>query len=1296
MTTDAPKWSLPARILWIAVPVAVVAALVAFILWPRAEVFYSDGKRSWPAQPGLGLRSVLWDAGDLLVGLGDADQDYDPCLSGDGQELYFTRGKAGGGADIYVAYRTLDGWTEPKPLDALNTPADEIGPALARDGATLYFYSNRPGGEGGYDLYVSRHTHEGWSPPKNLGPRVNTPFNEYDPSASPDGTQLLFASNRPAEGRDELDEKAWRATLREEPYQNDYDLYALDLQDEASAPRRLDAVSSAANDGQPTLSADGRWLYFASDRPGGEGGYDLWRSRVTLAPLGGLLPPEALGRPVNTAANELDPAVSLEGFGLYFSSNRAAPETYAIYYARSHEVFQVVQTRRLAIGHILGRLSWPLIGLVLALIGLALTLLALVRLRRRPGLLATAMMVSLILHLVALSLFTVWQITYRISELAKEAERFEVAITIPGIAESELSSQLRAALSDLARLDTAQLAADKSDQMTAPEPPELQEPEVALAEVQPVPQEIQIARLPDRPEDLAEPLRPQVEPAPVPEPLPPEPLAAIQPKAVRPAETVELLQPRPVALDRAESAPLAPEPPPVPTPVERRADVPPALAPVALSEVEPQEPTLAPVEITQTVPKAAKTDDVLDIAPVTAEVAVRPVRVAAQSVADTVSQKPLATARAEAPAPLPATIAEAPRPAAPSARPAVDTTLLAAATAPPIAADAAAIVLNEDLVAGPAIAPAAVPPMDTLPPASGPVIPKHPAPDSNGRAETEPGARAVVVTRRADEPVAAMPAPSAVGPNMADQLRLGPDAVAPEALASSVVAAVPSAAPPRIDVETAEPGRAALPPAAMGPVDLTVPVAPTAPPAILPAPPPVAAGPRDTLAAPRWRRPAGLEPADLKAGRAEPLAMIAADPVARTLLASAVPAGKSMTTPVLGDSIVAAALPPASPMDADVTAPPAPVPPKEVYRLRTEPDRREMIEKLGGTPETEEAVRRALVWFARHQSPDGRWDVDGFSKYYDENGRRADGGGTRADQDVGVTALAALSFIGAGHTHMPARGAKGPSEYAKNIQKAIDYLLAGQKDDGDLRRNGQMYDHCLATMVLCESFSMTGDERLVEPIKRAVDFIVKAQNPGYGWRYEPRSDNDTSVAGWALMALKSAEIAGFQVPRKAYRGGGNWLDKVRQGKHGGLYVYQPGREVTPSMTAEGLFAELLIDPNPGSPRTAESVEYILRHRPMWRPRNQEDTNLYYWYYATMVLHQLGGPKWDEWNAQIRDTLVKAQRQDGPYTGSWDPCTRWDRYAGRVYSTALAALTLEVYYRYMPFYDLRLEGRDKAK
>ena len=1295
MAQHAKTWSLPARIAWIAVPVAIVAGLVAFTLWPRTDIFYSDGERSWPGRPGLGLRSVLWDAGDLLAGLGEPEQDYDPCLSGDGQELYFTRGKAGGDADIYVAYRTLDAWTEPKPLEAVNTSADEIGPALARDGATLYFYSNRAGGEGGYDLYVSRHTDAGWSEPKNLGPRVNGPFNEYDPAATPDGTYLLFSSNRPVEGEDAADEKAWPATLREELYQNDYDIYALDLQD-AAAPRRLDVVCSRANDGQPTVSPDGTWLYFASDRAGGRGGYDLWRSRVTLGPLAGLMPPENLGLPVNTAAHELDPAVTLEGFGIYFSSNRAEEQTYAIYYARSHEVFQVVRTRRLAIGHILGELSWPLIGLILALAGLVLTLLALARLRRRPGLLASAMMVSLILHLVALSLFTIWQISYRVAELAKQEQRFEVAVSIPGLAESELSSQLRAALADLSRLDTAELAVEKSDQITAPEPPKVKEPRVALAEVEPVPQEIRIARLPDRPQEFAEPVPARAELPPSLDLLLPEPLQEIQPKAVRQPEQAEPLQPRPVILSRAEPAPVKAALRPRPTPTERPAEVPPDIAPVALPEMPPQEVTLPPIEIARAAPLPVNPADVLDIAPLTSDVPVRPVRIAAEPAAEAAGVKPLASLRVETPAPRPAATTVAPLARAPSAQPAVDTTLLTRTVAPPTAADAAAVLLDENPVPGPATPEADVPLMEALPPAIGPVKPKRPAPQSNGKAETEPGPRTVVVVERAEGPVALAPAPSVVAPTAAEQLRVGPDALGPKAFDSAVVAAVPSGPEPTIDVEDAKAGPVALPPPPTEPVELAEPVVPTAPRAVLPERPPLVVRPRESLAAQRLEQPAGGGRLEPKPVRAEPLGTATAEPDARTLLASAVPAAGSLATPVIGELLMAAALPPSEPIDADVTTPPAPLPPKQIYRLRTDPDRKETIEKLGGTPETEEAVRKALIWFARHQSSDGRWDVDGFMKNYDVKGRRADGQGSRPGQDVGVTALAALALVGAGHTHRPARAAKAPSEHAGNVQKAIDWLLAGQKKDGDLRRGGQMYDHCLATMLLAESFSMTGDERLADPVKRAVDFTLKAQNPDQGWRYEPRADNDTSVLGWALMALKSAEIAGFQVPQKSYRSAANWLDKVRQGKHKGLYEYQPGRGPSPAMTAEGLFSEMLIDFHPGSPRTAESVDYLLKHKPRWRPQNQDDTNLYYWYYATMALHQLGGPKWDQWNREIRETLVKAQRRDGPFAGSWDPRSRWGQFGGRVYSTAVAALTLEVYYRYLPFYDLRLGDQAKSK
>ncbi|MFO8013986.1 MAG: hypothetical protein R6X20_11865 [Phycisphaerae bacterium] len=1490
-------WSLPARILWIAVPLLLVAGAAAFFLWPREEVFYSDGERTWSARPDLGLRSVLWDEGARLEGLGDPRQDYDPCLSADGQDLYFTRGKAGGEADLYVAYRTVDGWTDPKPLAALNTGADEIGPALAPDGAHLYFYSDRAGGEGGYDLYVARHTADGWQPPENLGPAVNTPFNEYDPAVGPDGSRLLFASNRPAAEAEKPDETDWPATLREGHYRNDYDIYALNLADRSAPPRRLAPVCSGADDGQPTLSRDGRWLYFASNRPGGQGGYDIWRSRVADPPLAALMPPENLGRPVNTAAHELDPAVSLEGFGLYFSSDREATDTWAIYFARSHEVFRVVRTRRLAIGHIFGRLSWPLIGLIAALIGLVLTLLAMARLRRRPGLLASAMMVSLILHLVALSLFTLWEISTRVSELAEDEARFEVAVSLPDLAESELSSRLRASLEDLARTDTAKLAAEKSREMTAPEPPAPESPEVALARAEPeaAPKPLDIDRPQARPVDLSEPLRERPEPVPAPEPLPPEPVLEIEPKPVREETPPEPRAPRPVEVARREPARPTPLRPPRPEPAPERPA--PAPEPSALARVAPPEPpepeTLPAPDITRPEPETVPAEKVVDLAPTETEPAARPVRVEPAPADRPASTRPLAAARAETTVPEPAAPARLPEAAAPSARPVRAADLadvtppaeapeaspvvpsealargpavqppeiappealppavgppqvarrgppaeaeadaepsprstvrieraagpLAATVAPRVAApsvtpdlrvgpeaagaeplareaaeavaagpvpaleapavrppqpappaaaevvdlapttaeaalrpvqgpeqptdrpastrplaaaraeasvpeagapirapEAAApavrpapptaaigevalpakaaergpVVPEEALARGPSVPPAEVDPTETLPPAIGPTDVARRGPNGEGEVEPEPGPRTAVTVRRAAGPVAAEAATRAAAPAAADRLRVGPDAVAPEPIASDTVATAAAAPAPAIDAAPA--GPAAMP--AQGPevVDLSAPEVPPPPQVVQGPQPSVTAAPREALAPARPETEAPDRPAAGSVPEA-PAGGSPASPAAATHLASAVPAGEAVATPAIGQALGEAALPPEAARMQEVAPPPAPLPPKEVYRLRTEPDRAARIEKLGGTPETEAAVRRALVWFRLHQSPDGRWDVDGFMKHHKVKGRRADGRGNRREQDVGVTALAALAFVGAGHTHVAARGADGPTEHAETVRKAVDWLLEGQTEDGDLRRKGQMYDHCLAAMLLCESYSMTGDERLVEPIRKAVQFTLDAQNPGRGWRYSPRSDNDTSVLGWALMALKSAEIAGFNVPPKAYRGAANWLDRVRRGKHKGLYEYQPGRKPSPAMTAEGLFSEMLIDYDPAGPRTAESIAYLLDHEPRYVPQDKERTNFYYWYYATMALHQLGGAEWETWNAKVREALVTSQRDDGPYAGSWDPRTRWGDYGGRVYTTAMAALTLEVYYRYLPFYDLRLDG-----
>ncbi len=1273
------------RTLWVAVPLLLLAAAIAFLAWPRREVLYTDGERSWPARDGLGLRSVLWDAGEPLEALGDLDQDYDPCLSADGRELYFTRGRAGEDAEIYVTHRSRDGWTEPRSLKEINTRFDEIGPALAPDGATLYFYSNRPGGEGGYDLYVSRHDGSRWSSPANLGPGINSSFNEYDPFVAPDGSSLLFASNRPTQEDERPEEGAWPATLREQRTLYDYDIYAVDLEEEAAEPRRLDAVCSAANDGQPAVSPDGKWLYFASDRADGFGGYDLWRSRIGIEPLAGLLPPENLGLPLNSAANELDPALSLEGFGLYFSSDRAEPDIYSLYYARSHEVYRMVRTRRLAVGRLIGRLSWPLIGLILALAGLALTLLALVKLRRRPGLLATAMMASLVVHLVALSLFTLWQLSMRVAELTRSEERFEVAIAIPGLAESELSSELRTALTDLARLDTAQFAVEKTEMLTAPPEPDLREPEIALAIPEPQSHRIEVIPPENRPEEPDESPRWESAPVPVPELLPPEPIEPMRPREVRPAERLEPPAPQPIAIALRREAPVAlrDAPTPKPSPEPMAAEPKPTPMVPTLEQPAPK-PTQLDLEVEARLPLAIESPAVPDVRPAKAEVQARPVLAEPEPAPEDIDTRPLATTRSEPPSGEPAVTVPAPVPAAPTALPPTEAPLvgLRAQGSPTVQA---AVIKEEPASRGAAVPAAET--LDIVSPAVGPVEPRAPVVRANGTAEAKPPARALPAVPRPRGPVALAPAGTVEGPDMADEMRLDDRAVGPTLVEAPDAAAAP---PSRIfEVVEGEPvvRRAAVAAGeAAAPVDLARPAAVPAPREARRAPAPTEAAPRGMLAP---GRAATAEPPLAVEGTA--LEPVVADPVApaeETLLASTALVGSAVGTPEVGEAVRVAILPPPAPIEADVTAPPKPLPLKEIYSLRTKP-RDKTIEKLGGTPETEEAVRQALVWLARHQNPDGRWDVDEFMQNYEEGGKRADGRGSRGHQDIGVTALAALSFIGAGHTHIPVRGVAKASEYAETVRKAIDWMLAGQKENGDLRQGGQMYGQAIATMVLCEAYTMTGDERLAEPIRRAVRFIIDAQNPGLGWRYEPRdSSNDTSIVGWQIMALKSAEIAGFQVPPKVYRGGANWLDKVRQGKQGGLYTYQSGNGPSPAMTAEGFFTEQYIDFKPHTPRTAESVAYLLEHKPRWNG-SKEERNLYYWYYATMSLHQLGGPEWNEWNAEIRKTLVESQRRDGPFVGSWDPNTQWGGYGGRVYSTATAALTLEVYYRYLPFYALRL-------
>ena len=344
---------------------------------------------------------------------------------------------------------------------------------------------------------------------------------------------------------------------------------------------------------------------------------------------------------------------------------------------------------------------------------------------------------------------------------------------------------------------------------------------------------------------------------------------------------------------------------------------------------------------------------------------------------------------------------------------------------------------------------------------------------------------------------------------------------------------------------------------------------------------------------------------------------------------------------------------------------------------RSDDHRGELLRRFGGNTETEQAVAMALVWLAAHQDASGKWDCDGFMKQCPEDDQ-CEGKAIEKDSDVGVTGIALLAFLGAGHTH------RGETRYRETVRKGLNWLLLEQGEDGHLmgkEKLGRIYSHAIATLALTEAYQMTADERLRPYCQKAIDWLVAAQSPELGgWRYSPRIDSDTSVYGWAVMALASGRQAGFRVPESCWTKAQIWLPKVSSGAVGELACYQPGRQPTPAMTAEALVCRQLFGLSRDSETTAEAAIYLLGRMP-----NDSEPNIYYWYYGTVAMFQVGGPRWDRWNDALQQAILRGQRRTGHLKGSFDPGHPWGVDGGRVFSTATSALCLEVYYRHLPIY-----------
>jgi hypothetical protein len=331
----------------------------------------------------------------------------------------------------------------------------------------------------------------------------------------------------------------------------------------------------------------------------------------------------------------------------------------------------------------------------------------------------------------------------------------------------------------------------------------------------------------------------------------------------------------------------------------------------------------------------------------------------------------------------------------------------------------------------------------------------------------------------------------------------------------------------------------------------------------------------------------------------------------------------------------------------------------------------------GGTAATEEAVARGLAWLARHQAPDGRWSLHGSPRRCN----CGDHGSLR--NDIAATAFGLLPFLGAGHTHKPGTQQE-PNPYQKTVLRALQFLMR-QQDKRTGNFGGGMYAHGLAAIALCEAYGLTQDRLLKHSAQEAVDFIVRAQHPAGGWRYRPREAGDTSVVGWQVMALKSAQMANLKVPPRTMKCAEDYLDGCMNPRDGG-YGYT-GKGSTPTTTAVGLLCRQYLQGwGPATPAMARGVDRWLKPN---RPGKM--SNMYYYYYATQVMHHLGGKDWQEWNASLRDILTRAQDlgttpRHEDQKGSWSPeGDTWGSVGGRLMLTSLSVLTLEVYYRHLPLY-----------
>ncbi len=315
-------------------------------------------------------------------------------------------------------------------------------------------------------------------------------------------------------------------------------------------------------------------------------------------------------------------------------------------------------------------------------------------------------------------------------------------------------------------------------------------------------------------------------------------------------------------------------------------------------------------------------------------------------------------------------------------------------------------------------------------------------------------------------------------------------------------------------------------------------------------------------------------------------------------------------------------------------------------------------------PKSEEAVMRGLVWLAQNQNADGSWG---------EENKGA------------MTGFGLLCFLGHGEL-------QDSPQFGKTVGNALIWIFAnGTKHEGRLNMENSfnqpgVYEHAICTYALGEYYTMTRDQRVVALFKKAIGYILDGQSQGGGWMYSfDKSEDDLSVSGWQIQALKAAHLSKLPMPGvdKALDNAMTYLARVR-GRKGGYGYRGPADDYT--LTGVGILCQLFWRPDRAT--LSKGMEWLLDETERNRPvKYKEDSaDLYAWYYHTQACLMFGGDSWSKWNGWFQDEICDAQNPDGswPIPGGRNvgPQSN-DSITGAVYRSSLCILMLEVFYRYMP-------------